>query len=475
MTDDPLQLDPAWRKQIQAIGKDLFVKKEMIRLGFWKPGQELKISDDEREKLVAELEEMYGRLADLRSALRVTKKELDSLGDVGALMKIARKRRIERVRAEREKKRREKERQAMIRREKDQERRRITPPYLGPGVSGELQFEGGDENQISEYCLPSLHTVKDLAAALERDEGEVAWLAYHRKAVQCEHYTRFEIPKRSGGMRVISAPKPKLRDAQKWIHESILSKLPIDACATAFRPGASILDNARRHSGKGLVIRLDLKDFFPSITYARVRGLYKSIGYNPGIASVLALLCTEAPRTHAILQGHSWYVATGLRRLPQGAPTSPSISNLVTRRLDRRLLGMCRQMDDEWNYSRYADDMVFSHPDTDISIGSLLSKIREIVFDEGFTINESKTAIMRSPHRQIVTGLIVNETPRIPRSELRKFRALLHRYDTQGNEAVSKALGVDGLAHVRGYLAFVRMVMPERAERISARFSWLAE
>jgi len=473
MSDETLGLDPRWKERVRVVGKDVFVRQEMMRLGFWKPGETLKMSDLEREKFVADLEESYQRLSELRSELSKITREIAGLGDIKALMEIAQERRIERVAKERAERKLRKAEEQRVRQEADSKRRRVTPPHLGPGVSGALIFEGGDGDKLKALGLPVLETVTDLATRLEMDEGAVAWLAYHRKAVRCEHYSRFVVPKRSGGERVISAPKPKLKFTQEWINHEILAKVSPEPHATAFRPGASILENARRHCGKGVVIRLDLTNFFPTYTFPRVRGLFESLGYNPGVSSVLALLCTEAPRVHAELEGESWYVATGPRRLPQGAPTSPALSNLLARRLDRRLSGLIASLDSKWEYSRYADDMVFSHPDEGVAVGGLLKSASRIIDDEGLVLNDAKTAIMRSPHRQIVTGLVVNDTPRIPRRTLRQFRALLHRCDTQGFDAASAELGVDALAHARGYLAFVHMVMPKLAQSIKTNYAWL--
>ena len=124
------------------------------------------------------------------------------------------------------------------------------PTYLGRRVSNRLQFAGGNPAKLADLGLPMLSTFTDIAAALEVSTSELRWLTFERGAEDSSHYARFEIPKRSGGYRLISAPKPFLRAAQQWVRTNVLSPLPVGPSAAAFRPGLSIVDNARRHSGK---------------------------------------------------------------------------------------------------------------------------------------------------------------------------------------------------------------------------------
>src|SRR6185436_17792305 len=119
-----------------------------------------------------------------------------------------------------------------------------------------------------------------------------------------------------------------------------------------FVSGRSTVSNARAHLGRSLVVNLDLKDFFPSVTFPRVRGLFESVGYSPAAATILALLCTESPRMAVDHDGTRHWVAVAERALPQGACTSPAIANLVARKLDRRLAGAAKKLG--WTYTRYA-------------------------------------------------------------------------------------------------------------------------
>ena len=471
MSEDGLGLNPAWSERIQQIGVQNFVKEEMLLLGFWK----IPKNQSKCQELVKRLESHYEDLRKLRSDLREVVSEIEGLTDIDVLLQKVRTQRIERVRQEREVRAIQKAEERVRRQAEERERRLKKPTFLGYDVSAGLDYEGGNEELLEEKGLPLLGDAADIATALEVEQGEVSWLAYHRVGSRIDHYSRFTIPKRTGGERVISSPKPRLRHAQEWLLEHVLARLEPHPAAKAFRPGASIVDNARAHSGRGIVIRFDVKDFFPSITLKRVKGLYKSLGYNEGIATILALLCTDAPRAPVVFDGERRYVALGSRQLPQGACTSPAISNLIATNLDKRLTGLAKKLGQEWVYTRYADDMFFSHPDAGVPVGGLLRTVEEIVKDEGFFVHEEKTAVMRQPHRQYVTGLVVNETPRVPRRELRRFRALLHQCETQGFEAVTERVGRNALSHARGYLSFVRMVTPGAAESFINRYPWLAD
>lgn len=345
------------------------------------------------------------------------------------------------------------------------------PTYLGRRVSNRLRFDGGNPAKLIERGIPVLSTFTEVAAALDLTPPELMWLVFERGAEGSSHYARFEIPKRAGGQRLISAPKPLLRAAQQWVRVNVLAPLPVSSSAAAFRPGRSIVDNARLHSGTACVIRLDLTSFFESVTFPRVRGFFESLGYNPGVATVLALICTDAPRARVTLDGQTHYVIIGERSLPQGGCTSPDLCNLITSRLDARLEGLARKFG--YNYSRYADDLVFSAQQESTPASTVVSAVMRICSDEGFQVNRQKTRTMRSPNRQLVTGLLVNEGVRIARKDLRRIRSFLHRCETRGLEAVSTEIGKDAVAVAKGYFAYIFMVSPSVALRIAEKHPWI--
>lgn len=207
----------------------------------------------------------------------------------------------------------------------------------------------------------------------------------------------------------------------------------------------------------------------------RVKGLFTFLGYNEGVATLLALLATETPRVAVTFDGKRRFVAVGSQRaLPQGACTSPALTNLLCRGLDARLGGAARA----WGfaYTRYADDLTFSHPSDDAPVGGLLSLVRKIIAAQNLVVNEEKTQVLRACDRQNVTGLIVNETnsrPRVSRQDLRRFRAVLHQCERDGFEAMTQRLGKDALSYAAGYLSFVHMACPDVAERFVTDHPWL--
>ena len=458
-----------WRDRLKEVGKEAFIREEMERLGFWPPDADAEQKIDEAE---AKLKALLPELNAARSELSRLDKEINIGRNVPALLNEIRKKRIERVRAARDVKKTQKAEQQAAHQAQYGEWKARTLPYLGHGVSGGLRYEGGDPAKIETTGLPALATALDLANALGITTKQLAWLTYHRGATVNDHYARFTIPKRSGGTRTISAPKRQLRAAQAWVLQNILNHVSIHDAAMAFRPKRSIVHNARLHANKGLVIRVDLKDFFPSIVFRRVKGLFRGLGYNEGVASVLALLCTEAPRVAVTLDGQKRHVAIGERQLPQGACTSPAITNIMCRRLDARLTGLAAHYG--FTYTRYADDLVFSHPDTTATAGQLFTRLRQIVEAEGYVLNDKKTRVMRPQHRQTVTGVVVNDIPRVSRHDLRKFRAFLHHCETEGMQTMSERLGKNALLYASGYLSFVHMVSPDQAAKIQQQHPWLS-
>lgn len=213
-------------------------------------------------------------------------------------------------------------------------------------------------------------------------------------------YRIFRIKKRAGGFRQISAPYPSLLMHQRWINNKILSKVTLSKCATGYRSDYSILDNAKLHCGRDTLIKLDLKDFFPSIEFRRVMSVFIELGYPDNVAYFLSKICTLAGE------------------LPQGAASSPALSNIISRKMDYRFYELCRQ--NRLRYTRYADDISISGK----SIPNWAIRLFfEIIRDEGFVVNEEKTRFLTLGDKKIVTGLdITSGTPRVPRRFRRELQ-----------------------------------------------------
>ncbi len=318
-----------------------------------------------------------------------------------------------------------------------------------------------DEEQLQRYGLPIWRTEEDLARDLGISLKELWFFAIHRERERQPHYVSFSIPKRSGGRRLIMAPKRRLKAIQRKLLALLVEKLPVSEHAHAFRRGRSIRTGAEPHVGKPAVLKLDLKDFFPSVTVARVRGLLIAYGYGYPVATTLAVLMTEAERQPVEVDGACFHVPVGERHCVQGAPTSPGICNALLLRLDRRLAGLARKHG--LSYTRYADDLSFSGTLDRSAAGRLRCVVSRVISEEGFVLNTDKTRFMGQGSRQTVTGVVVNQTLGLSRQERRRLRAMAHRIKTQNEAAGDPALG----ARFEGKLAYLSMLNAQQAAQIS--------
>jgi hypothetical protein len=257
---------------------------------------------------------------------------------------------------------------------------------------------------------------------------------------------------------------PKLKAAQRWILQNVVERLPVHGASHGFLADRSIATNAAAHTGARIVLKVDLKDFFPTVTLRRVKGIFRRAGYRDQIATLMALICTEAPREIVEHEGRQYFVALGPRCLPQGAPTSPGLTNTLCQRLDRRLTGLAKRLG--WRYTRYADDLTFSLPDghkDKPKLGVLLGSIGRIANDEGFHVHPDKTHVARKGSRQKVTGLVVNGSgaPRVPRALKRQIRAAIH------NASHGKPLEEgETVARLAGYAAYIHMTDPKLGAKL---------
>lgn len=242
--------------------------------------------------------------------------------------------------------------------------------------------------------------------------------AFHR-------YKQFYISKKSGGWRKITAPRnPSFKAILHYTNEIFKAVYTPSDHAMGFAEGRSVATNAAMHQGQNYVFNIDLKDFFPSIDQARVwkRLQLQPICIKKPMANILAGLCAMKQKDDA---GNVSYV------LPQGAPTSPIISNMVCDTLDRRLAGLARRFG--LNYSRYADDITFSSMHNVYQTGSEFRlEMERIIASQGFRINEAKTRLQKIGARQEVTGIIVSEKLNVPRNYVRNLRNILYIWQKHG-------------------------------------------
>lgn len=266
-------------------------------------------------------------------------------------------------------------------------------------------------------------TKRDIANTLQVKYNTLIYNLY--RVQESEKYTFFHIPKKSGGIREIVAPISGIKNIQRKLASILIELYPEKSCVYGFMKNKNILHNAKQHTKKRLVINIDLKDFFPSINFGRVLGLFKSYPFN---------FNDEVAVTLAQISCHK-------NGLPQGAPSSPIISNFICRRLDNMMLKFARQ--NRLTYSRYADDITFSTNLMELpkAFGVIENdrlvlnrEFTSIIENNGFKINDNKTRYAYKNNRQTVTGLTVNEFPNVNRKYVRNIRAMIHAWKKYGIE-----------------------------------------
>lgn len=263
------------------------------------------------------------------------------------------------------------------------------------------------------------------------------------------YYYSFEVPKRSGGTRNISAPYAVLLNAQKWVYDHILAKVIIHDNAKGFIKHTSIADNARVHIGAECILKMDIKDFFPSIGFKRVMSVFRNMGYTRKMSYYLSSICC--------MEGV----------LPQGAVTSPCLSNIIAKRLDARLSGLASKFN--LNYTRYADDFTFSGERINPKI---IEYITSIAADEGFVINLNKTNLIKGAKQKIITGISISSGElKIPKKQKREVRKCIYHILTKGLFEHQKHIASQDPIYIErllGYLFFWKSIEPNNEFVISS-------
>ena len=328
--------------------------------------------------------------------------------------------------------------------------------------------------------IPTLPTVGKFAEWCDTEVGLVDWLAQHRK----DHYRVSTTPKRSGGLRIVEAPRARLKAVQRKIATEILQTIPCHSAAHGFVRGRSALSYVQPHVGQPVLLRMDLQDFFPSIAASRVFGLFRSIGYPYATTQLLTNLCTAtcSEEKLKVLLPDGWQSQPNLDRcwqlrslycrkhLPQGAPTSPALANLIAFRLDCRLAGLARSVG--INYTRYADDLLFSGSEKFGRVAKAFAiKVGSIALDEGFQIQFRKTRIMRAATRQTAAGIVLNRCTNLNRIEYDRLKAILCNCVRLGPSTQNRDKLSDFEAHLRGRVNWVRQLHQARGEKLTAMFN----
>lgn len=299
------------------------------------------------------------------------------------------------------------------------------------------------ENLLNLH-LPVIFDKSHFALLQGRDVAEISKMT---ATLEDFYYHEVIIPKKNGGERILNVPNPNIRLIQKWILNRILYNIPVSIYANGFCKKKSIKTNAELHLNQDCLINIDLENFFPTITQEQIFSIFYYYGYTNQVSHLLARLCTY--------DGH----------LPQGAVTSPYLSNIVCLKLDKRLSGLAKKYGA--NYSRYADDITFSG---NVGINKMMPIVEKIIVDEGFLINVSKTRVQYKNRRQEVTGLTINGGKiHVNRKYLKKFKQEIYYCKKFGPSEHLKYVNINKLNfkdHMYGKAYFVKMIDKEIGEKL---------
>jgi len=354
-------------------------------------------------------------------------------------------------------------------------RLRIVSPHLEPPPM---------RTPIFPVDVPDLRTWAEVGELAGLSPTELAWLTEPRPLepnVRHHHYVFRWQAKASGAWRLLEAPRPKLKAAQRALLHRVLDRVSVHDAAHGFVRGRSPLTFAAPHTGAAVVVRLDLADFFVSIRASRVFAIFESLGYPEDIARLLVRLTTAVtpeaqlqtlPRPVDSESVNARFEAIQLyrdRHMPQGAPTSPALANLAALGLDRRLAGVAKAF--HARYTRYADDLAFSG-DAELArkTGALIEMVRRTVREEGFELNVVKTRVMRASAQQRLTGLVINDGVGVARRDRKALEAILFNALRTGLDAQNREGHPHFLEQLRGRVAHVAHSDPRRAKRLVVLF-----
>jgi RNA-directed DNA polymerase len=331
----------------------------------------------------------------------------------------------------------------------------------------------------NRWGVPIIPTVSALAEFLEVPLNDLQWFA-DRKGLQTRevkeqlhNYTYRWIDKSDGSFRLLEQPKPRLKHLQRVILSRIVGIIPTHDAAHGFVTGRSALTAARPHASQRMLLRFDIRNFFGSVDAGRVYGIFRTSGYPEAVAHALTGLVTNRVPNHVInthrttseMQG----AALKTPHLPQGAPTSPALANLVALGIDRRMMGLVKSFDG--TYTRYADDLFISGGEQLRARAKSFCALTEcIVNDEGFQIHHKKTAMMTDAGQQRMVGLVVNDRPAIARTDYDVLRATLHNCIRTGPDAQRRDQTVDMRAHLLGRIGWIASTNATRGNKLMALF-----
>lgn len=308
--------------------------------------------------------------------------------------------------------------------------------------------------------------------------ADLKGLGYKSGHTKLRHYHYRVLVKDAGDIRLIEAPKQALKKLQQRILSGILDKIPAHATTHGFVKGRSIKTYIGPHVGRRVVLRMDVRNFFPSFRAARVRSFFRTLGYPESVADLIGGICTNATprdvwkevgRVSDPIQFWETRMMYARPHLPQGAPTSPALANLCTYRLDCRLEGLAKSVGA--HYTRYADDLAFSGDEAfESRVERFSLHIAAILLEEGFAVHHRKTRIMRQGVRQRLVGLVANQHPNIPRTDFDRLKATLTNCVRKGPGTQNRDAHPTFRSHLDGRVSFVEMINPVKGKRLRTIF-----
>jgi RNA-directed DNA polymerase len=329
------------------------------------------------------------------------------------------------------------------------------------------------------WPVPNIATTTALAGWIGLTPAHLDWFAdcqgreARTPAGPMRHYLYRWVQGRRG-KRLLEVPKPRLKAIQRKILHELLDHVPAHEAAHGYRRGRSVVSYAAPHAGRRIVLRIDLREFFPSVRGARVRALFLTLGYPLEVARHLAGLCTNVVPDDVWPVGspspgpdkRPWFRSP---HLPQGAPTSPAVANLCAHRLDRRLAGLAAKLGA--SYTRYADDLAFSGgEELERRARAFHVAVCRIALEEGFAVNTRKTRFMRRAARQHLAGVVVNEKVNCRRTDYDRLKATLTNCARHGPADQNREGHADFKAHLAGQIAHLARLSPARAAKLRALF-----
>ncbi|MFW2487323.1 reverse transcriptase domain-containing protein [Clostridium chromiireducens] len=491
-----------YREIVNQMGKKEFTLLKMQEYGFWPKNlptpyerQENETQEEyahrkslikKYEKIIKQISDLYNEKDKINQKLRELKKRYNETWDYEKIRSDVAKAIMEESIARRKER---KEKRALEKEQKSEDwkkekERRIV--FIGKGYSNSLFDKESDTERLLSLGLPIIEDDKEISDLFEIEYTKLRFLAFHRDVVTLDHYHRYTIPKKKGGERNIAAPKSILKNVQRKILEKILSKIPVSHYAHGFLRGRSVVSGAKAHAidekhviiedsriSKNidtersaqervpLLINIDIEDFFGTITFERVRGMFKSFGYSGYVSSLLAMLCTYCERMPIEVRGEIKYVKTSNRILPQGSPASPMITNIICGKLDKRLSGMA--LKNNCGYTRYADDMSFSFKQeiNKQELRNFIGLTSKIVMEEGFKINHKKTHFLRNNNRQCITGIVINNHKiGVPKKWIKTLRAAI--YNSKKLIKSGEKVPMSTINEISGMVSWIKSVNEER-------------